>query len=390
MQNHMKILFISNAPIDSYKGTEQYFINFGNFLKENGHEVFYLNNNSFNVIKNDIPETTKINFALLESNYKRIGWMFFPPYRKIKMLNPDVIYINTFTLYPFLPLHRKLHFIFGTHTLNHESFYKKRNRYKKGRYLKFKLLCFLSNFYNSKKITLHAVNEEQCRWLRTHGLARFNCNFAPLPVDCNLFKPNDLLWKKEEFDVLYVGALEEVKGIQEFLRVIEILSAGLDGRIRFKVVGSGSLSNLVKAKVLQFPNLSFLGKISDIEKGRIYNESSILVSPSKSENFHMVSAEALLCGLPVISTNLPGPRMLVEDQVTGSLLEESDPDMFSKEVLKYFDIWQNDKELYYKKRRNIAKIARSKKYCMNDACQSNYSLLVESVKETGNRKQRPG
>ena len=50
-------------------------------------------------------------------------------------------------------------------------------------------------------------------------------------------------------------------------------------------------------------DFSFLGPIEDEDKWQLYRQSDLFVLPSHTENFGLVVAEALACGLPVITTH---------------------------------------------------------------------------------------
>jgi len=46
----------------------------------------------------------------------------------------------------------------------------------------------------------------------------------------------------------------------------------------------------------------FIGEVGDDKKWEVYRQANLFILPSKSENFGIVIAEALACGLPVITT----------------------------------------------------------------------------------------
>jgi hypothetical protein len=55
-----------------------------------------------------------------------------------------------------------------------------------------------------------------------------------------------------------------------------------------------------------------------------YREAEFLVLPSVSENSPLVVIEALACGIPVLSTRLPGIEAIVHDGQNGVLVEAGD------------------------------------------------------------------
>ncbi len=58
---------------------------------------------------------------------------------------------------------------------------------------------------------------------------------------------------------------------------------------------------------------------------RYYQAADVCVVPSRTESFGLVALEAAACGTPVIAANVGGLRLLVDDGVTGFLVDERDP-----------------------------------------------------------------
>jgi D-inositol-3-phosphate glycosyltransferase len=56
-----------------------------------------------------------------------------------------------------------------------------------------------------------------------------------------------------------------------------------------------------------------------------YRAADVCVVPSRTESFGLVALEAAACGTPVVAANVGGLRFLVDDGVTGYLVDERDP-----------------------------------------------------------------
>jgi glycosyltransferase involved in cell wall biosynthesis len=59
----------------------------------------------------------------------------------------------------------------------------------------------------------------------------------------------------------------------------------------------------------------------------------VLVLPSEQEPFGTVLAEAMAVGTPVVATRVGGLAEVVEDGVTGRLVERGDPDALAQAIV---------------------------------------------------------
>jgi D-inositol-3-phosphate glycosyltransferase len=68
-----------------------------------------------------------------------------------------------------------------------------------------------------------------------------------------------------------------------------------------------------------------------------YRAADVCVVPSRSESFGLVALEAAACGTPVVAAAVGGLRTLVDDAVTGFLVEGRDPHVFADRVARLLD-----------------------------------------------------
>ena len=89
------------------------------------------------------------------------------------------------------------------------------------------------------------------------------------------------------------------------------------------LAGGGNLRKdfIEEAKELELDHVQFLGRVPDEDLADMYREASAFVFPStqKNEAFGMVLLEAFASGLPVVASNLPGVRTVVQNR--GILVE---------------------------------------------------------------------
>jgi len=111
---------------------------------------------------------------------------------------------------------------------------------------------------------------------------------------------------------LYVGRLVPYKRAD---LVVEAF-AGLEQRL--VVVGEGQLGPRLKARATS--NVTFLGDVEEERLIELYRAARALVFPAE-EDFGIAMAEAQACGTPVIGLDRGGARDIVEDGVTGWLVD---------------------------------------------------------------------
>jgi len=152
----------------------------------------------------------------------------------------------------------------------------------------------------------------------------------PNGVDIDKFNPNidgneiRVSYNIEDKDViLFVGALDKAhyfKGLEYLLHAF----VKVNKNSVLIVVGEGDLKkyymNLAEKLGLKHRVL-FVGKVSNEKLPTYYASADIVVLPSIIEAFGLVLIEGMATGKPVIATNLPGVRTVVDNGINGYLVE---------------------------------------------------------------------
>jgi glycosyltransferase involved in cell wall biosynthesis len=89
------------------------------------------------------------------------------------------------------------------------------------------------------------------------------------------------------------------------------------------LVGDGPYLKTLK---LKYPDVFFTGYVPHDKLKLWYNEADLFIFPSKFDTFGLVILEAMACGLPVAAYDVPSPKDIIQDGVTGILgdnLEEN-------------------------------------------------------------------
>jgi len=150
--------------------------------------------------------------------------------------------------------------------------------------------------------------------------------------------------------VLFVGSLQEGKGVLEILRTADVLRrAGQGEEFRFDVVGRWMDADFKKEALALHKQLelreivSFPGQLTGDEKWRAYQEADVFFFPThyRSEASPLVLMEALSAGLPIISTLWNGIPALMEGCTTAELLPVKSPEAFAGALTRLRDSGEN-------------------------------------------------
>src|SRR5262249_23208382 len=94
-------------------------------------------------------------------------------------------------------------------------------------------------------------------------------------------------------------------------------------------------------------HLTCLGLIRDPRRmAAFYAMCDVFALPSRTEMMALVQVEALLCGTPVVATDIPGARVVVQETRMGRLAPPSNPNKLADalvEVLRHPGRYQADR-----------------------------------------------
>jgi glycosyltransferase involved in cell wall biosynthesis len=132
--------------------------------------------------------------------------------------------------------------------------------------------------------------------------------YPPIKINPEAIKTSQI-----EYDAVFIGRLEDSKGITEFLNSTKFT------KYKIAVAGVGELMFQLKK---DFPGVDFLGQVDSFE---LMAKSRLIVVPSKNnETFGRVVVEAVAMGLPVLHSNRGGLSEFKERK--GATLIEIDPE----------------------------------------------------------------
>jgi glycosyltransferase involved in cell wall biosynthesis len=144
-------------------------------------------------------------------------------------------------------------------------------------------------------------------------------------VDCDVFRPASA--PPGELIVLFASRMLREKGVEDFVAAARSLRPSYP-EVRFVLVGDedNSPSSVTADQLRGWQEegvVEWWGYTSPMED--VLHQASIVVLPTfYREGLPKILLEAAACGLPMISTDIPGCRDIVRDGVTGLLVAPHD------------------------------------------------------------------
>ncbi len=166
------------------------------------------------------------------------------------------------------------------------------------------------------------------------------------PVDESEIRPFVLTSPPPMLTVLYLGRLEKRKGTEALLAAIPTVLAALPN-VKFVIAGSdnsqhdGFYQHTGRSYpdyfAARYPKLMkrvhFVGRVSDDDKKTLYQQCDLFVAPSLYESFGLIYLEAMNYAKPVIGCRAGGIAEVVDDGVTGLLVEPDAAAPLSEAIL---------------------------------------------------------
>jgi glycosyltransferase involved in cell wall biosynthesis len=147
---------------------------------------------------------------------------------------------------------------------------------------------------------------------------------------------NNCIKSSSEFRILVVADLvDEIKNISGVID--SFTQAQIDKPAVLTIVGDGQdrekLVAKINHKLLVNKRIEFKGRFENQKVLEEMQENHILITNSNHETFSMVTAEALLAGLPVICTKCGGPEEFVNEE-NGILIDVNSPYQLTNAIVK--------------------------------------------------------
>lgn len=213
-----------------------------------------------------------------------------------------------------------------------------------------KITCSLStNVRSVSQLNMQlAINEKLCPKQKisiigqggTIGVSLSECDAFDKSIERNIRRVQYNI-PTDAFVYGYVGRVNIDKGITELVEAFEQLQNN-HSNVWLVLVGmiddSNPVPDIVMKRAKNNPHIVFTG---NVEPNQVYQHMAmfdVLTHPTYREGFGKVLQEAMGMRLPIITTNIPGPSEVVENNVSGILVEpKNSSELFEKMLLLYED-----------------------------------------------------
>jgi len=166
------------------------------------------------------------------------------------------------------------------------------------------------------------------------------------PVEQTEIRPPSYSVLPEKFTVLYVGRLEKRKGIQDLFAAIPLVLKQIPN-VQFVIAGAdNSINDGFKNETgMDYPSyfakhypeclshVRFLGEVPEEKLNALYQSCDLFVAPSLYESFGLIYLEAMNFAKPVIGCRAGGVPEVVNDGVTGRLVDPSSPRQLAEAIV---------------------------------------------------------
>lgn len=177
--------------------------------------------------------------------------------------------------------------------------------------------------------------------LRAMGADASKANRMPMGVDLTEKFIPDTSIRRSNNQILFVGRLVENKGIEHLLDAMPIVLQTVP-EARLTVAGFGPLEALLKKQCGTLgidASVEFLGPVPQARLPDLYRSASIFVAPfGKEEGLGLVLVEAIGCGCPVLTSDIPAARDIFGEYYDRHVIPSTDRTTLSARIIEALQV----------------------------------------------------
>ncbi len=308
----MKILFVSDLYYPHLGGVSEHIYHLANEFENMGHYVRILTGKMEGNFRPDEERVIRIGVGKRVKYNKSVGRVTIGlDLLKIKKIMKDFDVIHSHGgLSPALPI-LALCFSEKTNFLTFHATFEKCLPYR----IFNRPFKFLFNRIDGRIAVSQTAMESFARYFPG------DYKIIPNGIDTNRFYP---MKNKKENTILFVGRIEKRKGLEYLLEAIRLLRKDIKD-IKLLIAGERYADYKIEIPEEIKDNIVFLGFVKPDRLPEIYSSANVFVSPAiGNESFGIVLLEAMASGTPVIASDIPGYKCVIEDGIDGILFPGKD------------------------------------------------------------------
>ncbi|MFX1274468.1 MAG: glycosyltransferase family 4 protein [Promethearchaeota archaeon] len=163
-----------------------------------------------------------------------------------------------------------------------------------------------------KDIDIIAVQSEEQKQgiIKSYNFEKFdNFHIIGQGINTDLFHPLKQKPEKKSYSIIYVGKLNNSKGVPQLIQAYKEVLKEIDLDLRLYLAGSGigdEKDEIVKMASSLEDKICFLGQVNQEDLAEYLRKSDIFILPSFYDSIPKVLLESLASGCRAIITDLPG------------------------------------------------------------------------------------
>jgi glycosyltransferase involved in cell wall biosynthesis len=322
----MKIAIIVNFfPPKNLGGTEIASYNLAKHLTKRGHEIHIITSYDEGMPKFGNVQGFYVH-KINSSRARVIGVLSFwlKIFLKIREIKPDILHAQDLSMSLPAYLSRKIlkipYVVWGRGT----DVYHPRN------FERFTMKPILRNAHAILALTEDMREKLKCI---------YDTRIYVIPNGIDLEEYKDVMIipnrKKGTKEILFVGRLHPIKGVQYLLRAMKQVQEKIPDA-RLILVGDGEERERLVSLSIQLgiqKYVQFIGITPHNVVKTFMQQADVFVLPSLSEGFPNVILEAMACGLPIIASRVGGIPDIITNDTNGYLVEVKDTNDMANKIL---------------------------------------------------------
>lgn len=245
-----------------------------------------------------------------------------------------------------------------------------------------KIIKILSRISYKKATKIFFQNTSDMNTLINDNILTRNYDLLPgSGVNLERYNLLDYPDKESEVNFSFIARVMKDKGIDEYLEVAKSIKVNYP-RVNFSIIGKieevkyrSILSEYERRGIIKYEGFN-----DDII--HVIEKSSCIINPSYSEGMSNVLLEGAACGRPLIASDIPGCREIIDNDINGLLFNVKSAEDLIEKIDKFINLDYREKVLM-----GLAGRIKVQDSFNRDIVVDKYMNLINSI-ERNNKKYK--